>query len=149
MANKLLASNLLVIVLQYGMLLLMCFFLYRVIHLVYLDFYSSTNPSLLMVKLKSGKLKVINRGFLVTDQAEIPIGETLNIGRSESNDIIINETTVSFEHACISYYCGQYLLSDLKSTNGTLHNDLRLQDDSVLHRGDKITIGNTIFQFEE
>jgi pSer/pThr/pTyr-binding forkhead associated (FHA) protein len=102
-----------------------------------------------MVKPGSGKLKVISRGSLVTDQAEIPIGETLNIGRSEGNDIMINETTVSFEHACIAYYSGEYLLSDLKSTNGTLHNDVRLRDDSVLRPGDTITIGNTIFQFEE
>jgi pSer/pThr/pTyr-binding forkhead associated (FHA) protein len=131
------------------MLLLMCLFLYRIIRLIYLDFYSSSSPSLSVAKQKSGRLLVQSRGFLVADQTEFPIGETLNIGRSEGNDIIINETTVSYEHACISYYCDKYLLSDLESTNGILHNDVRLQEDTVLHQGDRIQIGSTIFQFEE
>jgi hypothetical protein len=149
MMNRLLASNLLVIVLQYGMLLLMCLFLYRIIRLIYLDFYSSSSPSFSEAKQKSGKLLVKIRGSLVSDQTEFSIGETLNIGRSEGNDIIINETTVSYEHACISYYRDKYLLSDLESTNGILHNDVRLQEDTVLHQGDLIQIGSTIFQFEE
>lgn len=147
MLNKLLASNLLMIILQYGMLLLMCFFLYRVIHLTYLDFFRSKKP--MSEEKLPGKLKVVSRGFLASDQTEFLLPETINIGRSEINDIVINETTVSFEHACITYYHGKYVLSDLKSTNGTLHNHIRLQDDMPLSRGDEITIGSTIFQFEE
>ena len=146
---KLLASQALVIVLQYGILLIMCFFLYRVIKIVYLDFHSFGRSVPPKITSRIAKLIVITRGLLAGDQAEYLIGETINIGRGEYNEIIINETTVSHEHACISYFRNQYLLSDLNSTNGVLLNDLRLQQDAVLRKNDKIQIGSTIFQFEE
>lgn len=149
MLHKLLTSGLPVIILQYSMLLLLCVFLYRIISLIYRDFYRRANPALAANTSRTAKLKVVSRGFLVGGQSEIPLGETLNIGRSEHNDVVINEATVSFEHACIAYCSGKYLLSDLQSTNGTLYNNSRLQDDARLRQGDTITIGSTIFQFEE
>ena len=149
MANKVLSSQLLVVVLQYGMLLLLCFFLYRVIRITYLDFNSAGAPILSAVKSKTGRLTVLDRGFLVQKQTDLPIGDTLNIGRNEKNEVIINESTVSHEHAYISYYQNHYVLSDLNSTNGTRVNDVPWQADTILRKGDKIQIGSTIFQFEE
>lgn len=147
--TKLLASQVIVVLLQYGLLILMCFFLYRVIRIAYLDFYLIRQPLKQKEFATIAKLKVVNRGFLVGDQTEFLLSETFNIGRSVNNDIVINETTVSHEHACISYYQKRYLLSDLNSTNGILYNDMRLQQDTALRRGDKIQIGSTILQFEE
>lgn len=149
MANKVLASQLLVVVLQYGMVLLLCFFLYRVIHIAYLDFNRPATPILPTVKPEVGKLIVKDRGFLVTEQTVLLIGDSLNIGRNDTNEVVINESIVSHEHAYISYYQNHYVLSDLNSTNGTRINDIPLQADTILRRGDNIQIGSTIFQFEE
>lgn len=148
MASKMLASQVLVIALQYSVLLLMCFFLYRVLQITYRDF-SAMDGQLPSAVRDTGMLKIIEPGLLSGKELAYPIGETLNIGRSEGNDIVINETTVSHEHACITRYQNQYLLSDLNSTNGTLHNNVRITDDTVLRRGDTIQIGKTTFQFEE
>ncbi|MDU4961447.1 MAG: FHA domain-containing protein [Sporomusaceae bacterium] len=149
MLHKLLTSALPVILLQYAMLLLLLLFLYRVIRLVYIDFYRPDAAVKPAARPHSAKLKVLNRGFLTSGESEIAVGETLNIGRSEINELVITETTVSAEHACIAYGPDGYLLSDLQSTNGTLHNNCRLEGDARLNPGDTITIGNTIFQFEE
>lgn len=148
MANKLLASQWLVVALQYGVLLLMCFFLYRVIRIIYHDFAGAGN-SPAAARKKTAKLIVVSRGLLVSNNTSFSLDDTVNIGRGEQNEIVINETTVSHEHACISLYRGGYLLSDLNSTNGILHNDKRLDQDVNLRKGDKIQIGSTIFRFEE
>ena len=148
MANKLLASQVLVVALQYCVLLLLCFFLYRVVRIIYLDIAGGRGKPL-PSKRAPAKLITVSRGLMVNDTTAFIIEDTINIGRSENNDIVINETTVSHEHACISFYRGGYLLSDLNSTNGTLHNDKRLDQDCNLRRGDKIQIGSTIFRFEE
>lgn len=144
---KLFASQVLVVILQYAMLLLICFFLYRVIKIVYIDFHSFRQPALPIAK--TAKLIVLTSGMIASNRKEFLINDTVNIGRNETNDVVINEATVSYEHACIYNYRNHFVLSDLNSTNGVLHNGMRLQQDIELHRGDKIQIGSTIFQFEE
>lgn len=54
------------------------------------------------------------------------IGETVNfgtktisIGRSEDNDIVVDDPTVSRHHARITHQDGKYTLEDLGSTSGT------------------------------
>ena len=149
MAYNPLAVKMLVIVLQYGMLLLICFFLYRIVRIIYWDFHRANKSVIQGESQRSAWLKVLDRGALTMDQAEFPVIESLNIGRGPGNDVIINEPIVSHEHACISYYRNEFLLSDLNSTNGVFLNKVRIQDDTPLRKGDKIQIGSTIFQFEE
>lgn len=151
MANKLLASQALVVILQYSVLALLCFFLFRVIRITVLDFQRLTNPNTAksIPRKATATLQITEKGLLAADQRQFPIHETLNIGRSEHNDLVINDPTVSHEHACITQYGDHYMLSDLNSTNGTLHNKIRVQDDIILRKGDIIQIGSTIFQFEE
>jgi len=72
--------------------------------------------------------------------------ETL-IGRGNRNDIIISGSFASVRHARIYFEDGQYWLEDLKSTNGTLLNETRVNQPIVLANGDKIRIGGVIFQF--
>lgn len=45
------------------------------------------------------------------------------IGRTNNNDFIINEDTVSSDHATILKINGNYYIEDTKSTNGTFLND--------------------------
>jgi pSer/pThr/pTyr-binding forkhead associated (FHA) protein len=65
----------------------------------------------ILLKLKDKELKTLE-----TDKAEI------TIGRNENSDICINNLGASNKHARIFQRNGQYIIEDLKSTNGTLVN---------------------------
>jgi len=68
------------------------------------------------------------------------------IGRTGQSGILIDDSSVSREHALIERKDGRFILEDLKSTNGTFING-ELVDVRVLNHGDKIRIGNTVLQF--
>lgn len=68
------------------------------------------------------------------------------IGRVDVSDILIDDSSVSREHASIERKDGRFILEDLKSTNGTFING-EFVDVRVLNHGDKIRIGNTVLQF--
>jgi diguanylate cyclase (GGDEF)-like protein len=68
------------------------------------------------------------------------------IGRSSTNDLFIDQESVSRHHARITFDGGAYSVADLGSTNGTYVND-----ESVLERrlrdGDQVRIGRSILKF--
>ena len=68
------------------------------------------------------------------------------IGRVDRSDILLDDSSVSREHASIERKDGRFILEDLKSTNGTFING-ECVDVRVLNHGDKIRIGNTVLQF--
>ena len=66
----------------------------------------------IVLKLKDKELKTLE-----TDKAEV------TIGRNENNDIHINNLGASKKHARIFRRNGEYIIEDLKSTNGTMVNN--------------------------
>lgn len=73
-------------------------------------------------------------------------GETINIGRRESNDIVIANLTVSGQHARIDSTDDGYLLTDLKSKNGLFVNESDFTA-GYLNDGDIISIGKHTITF--
>ncbi len=68
-------------------------------------------------------------------------GETLTIGRREDNDVVIDSLTVSGGHAKLDGLEQGYLLTDLRSKNGSYVNGVRaashwLADGDVIELGD-------------
>jgi len=80
---------------------------------------------------------------------EYPIepGKSLTIGRKESNDISIENLAVSGHHAKVDAVGEEYLLTDLKSKNGSFVNK-ELVTTHWLRHGDKIIIGKHCLVFE-
>lgn len=74
-------------------------------------------------------------------------GQSVSIGRLDSNDIVIENLAVSGHHAKIDWAGNGFLLTDLKSKNGTFVND-QLAISHWLKQGDTITIGKHILIFE-
>lgn len=70
----------------------------------------------------------------------------ITIGRSRSNTIYLAHGSVSRQHARISLIDGQYVLSDLKSHNGTYLNKKRIKNVSLKHN-DQIMFGDQAFMF--
>jgi two-component system cell cycle response regulator len=69
------------------------------------------------------------------------------IGRQPRTDIRLNEQKVSRSHARILVRGRQCWLEDLKSSNGTYINKIRISQPQVLNDGDLITIGAASFKF--
>lgn len=69
------------------------------------------------------------------------IQAVVNVGRGATNDLILNNDTVSSHHARLAYNLNQWWLQDLNSTNGTYINGQRLLTSTVLTTGDLIGFG--------
>jgi hypothetical protein len=72
---------------------------------------------------------------------EIAPNSVMNMGRLESNDVVLDDYKVSREHAVLKYAGGEFTLVDLASTHGTFINGERI-DRAVVRFGDKIQITN-------
>jgi len=71
----------------------------------------------------------------------------LRIGRADSLEVVINDASVSREHAEVVYTPRGWLLRDLGSRNGTYLNKTRLEgDERALHRRDVIIVGGLRFE---
>jgi len=77
----------------------------------------------------------------------VDVGMRLLFGRSEECDVVIQNRRVSRNHAQISYRSGQYLLVDLRSSNGTYLNGTEITGEAVLNYGDEIDIDEYLFRF--
>ncbi len=68
------------------------------------------------------------------------------IGRSSTNDLFIDQESISRHHARISFDGKGYWATDLGSTNGTYVND-ELVKEQRLRDGDQLRIGRSILKF--
>ena len=72
--------------------------------------------------------------------------QTLTIGRSPDNDIVIDDPTISRHHARVTVSDGTYRIEDLGSNSGTKVDGNNIESD-LLKPGASIKLGNTEFQF--
>ena len=93
-------------------------------------------------------LEVIERGenFNLRVGAVIPLNNELSIGRNEENLLILGDKYVSSHHAKIYLKNTDYVLQDLRSTNGTLMNNKKVIDTVFIKKGDEIKIGTSVFK---
>ncbi|MGH9720637.1 MAG: sigma 54-interacting transcriptional regulator [Bryobacteraceae bacterium] len=68
------------------------------------------------------------------------------VGREASNTLCLEDHAVSRRHCVIHAESGRFRLRDLKSRNGTLVNQV-LVDDQPIESGDELTIGASVFLF--
>ena len=139
-------------ILQYSLLLLIYYFLFRMVRFGYLDLQGRrANPiekTIPSVSNSLAKITVIAAGAEQLSQTDYIIHEGLTIGRNQNNTIILEDPFISYEHASISRCRQDYVLSDLNSTNGTFVNGSKIQDDFMLSPGDEIRMGAVTFRFE-
>ncbi|MBF0528624.1 MAG: sigma 54-interacting transcriptional regulator [Deltaproteobacteria bacterium] len=76
------------------------------------------------------------------------IGESATLGRSPECDLIIFDRATSRKHAQIYRSDNGYILEDLNSTNGTLHNSARVNGAVPLKKNDEIKVGQEVFLFD-
>ena len=74
-------------------------------------------------------------------------GKRAIIGRSEKADISILDPQASREHAEIVRFKDSFIVTDLKSQNGVMVNDLKVVQHTLVP-GDKVIIGSTVFKYD-
>ena len=72
--------------------------------------------------------------------------KTFTVGRSPDNDVVIDDPTVSRQHARITYNGNQFYVEDLNSTSGTKVNGKNVIKEAVM-AGGTIKLGNTEIGF--
>jgi hypothetical protein len=81
-------------------------------------------------------------------QREVEIdGASLSIGRASDNDLTIHDGRVSRHHARLQVRRGTLVFTDLRSTNGSRVNGVRVAE-VVLGEGDRIELGDTVLVVE-
>jgi hypothetical protein len=97
-----------------------------------------------------GRLAVLRNidGVDVVTGESYPLLPLTSLGRSPTNTIRINDSFASSEHALVALRNGQWWLEDRQSRNGTLLNDMRVNQPVVITDGDIIGIGNIKFRLE-
>ena len=75
--------------------------------------------------------------------------ERISIGRNRTSQIVLNNNTISKDHAIIEFdQDGNAIIKDLNSSNGTYVNGQRLKFNPIrLKTGDKITFGKYAAEF--
>jgi len=77
------------------------------------------------------------------EEFELREGQTIRLGRANTNDIPIRNRNVSRFHAVFSASSSGVVLSDLSSLNGTFVNGSRINTPVDISSGDVVTIGDT------
>ena len=81
---------------------------------------------------------------------EYPIQDgRINIGRSEGNDIVIDDPSVSRFHASVRYTDEGWVVTDRNSATGVGVNGYRVHESEPIADGDRIMINTHTFIFKE
>ena len=68
----------------------------------------------------------------------------VRIGRDQACDCLLEDQTVSTQHALLSYHHNQWWLEDLGATNGTFLNQALVSSPVVITEGDQIRCGQVV-----
>ena len=89
------------------------------------------------------RLLVLNEG----EQKEYLIAEAVQyVGRDPVNNIVLEDDQVSARHVKVTFEEAQYWVEDLRSTNGTFVNGVRIEKAIAIKNEDLLKIGRTIFK---
>ena len=81
---------------------------------------------------------------------ELPLGaEPLTIGRSSESGLVIRDDYTSSHHARLVLWGDQWMIQDLDSTNGTWHDGARVSAPAPISVGAPIKVGATTFELRK
>lgn len=69
------------------------------------------------------------------------------IGRSDENDVMINDAAVSYKHAILDFKNGEFIWTDRVPTNKTKVNNQEINGSQKIMPGDMIECGQTTLEF--
>jgi hypothetical protein len=72
----------------------------------------------------------------------IEVADGATLGRAERANVLVADSAVSGEHARLLRQQGEWIITDLGSTNGTLVNQALVHGEAALEPGDVVGLGN-------
>jgi pilus assembly protein CpaF len=72
----------------------------------------------------------------------------INVGRVQGNDLVLPKGNVSKHHARLLFRDGRFIVTDLKSTNGTYVNGRKIAQATIVREGDKVYIGDFVIRVD-
>ena len=76
-------------------------------------------------------------------------GDRILIGRNPDCTLVVNENSVSRQHAELVKEDGKVLLKDLGSANGTFLNEQKVVESVEVKRGDRVRVGTRLILIEK
>lgn len=73
---------------------------------------------------------------------------TTRVGRDPGNEIVLDDVTVSGQHAIIQREAGRYVVHDLGGRNGVHVNGRRISDMNLIRAGWQLQLGDCVFRIE-
>ncbi len=138
-------------VLKIAFLLLLYFFLYRVVRAVVLDLYTGRQRKAQPRPRRQRGGKPAPTRLVVIDDRGSKVGAhrldgTVQIGRAPSCDIRPEDTYLSQHHARVLERNGTWYVEDMGSTNGTYLNQRKVSSPAEISPGDRIRVGKTTIE---
>jgi pSer/pThr/pTyr-binding forkhead associated (FHA) protein len=133
---------------------LLYLFLWRVVKAISIDIYERPVPyteareAMEQKRLSqpvNASLEVVKSPY-VNPGRIYPMNDIITIGRSTETDIVLRDPLVSHQHSRIIKKLDEWWLMDMGSTNGTFVGRDQVIEPVRLKNGQKIKIGDTIFQ---
>lgn len=157
-------SELMLLVLRIGFLVLLWFFVFAVVYSLRADLFGvrvrkmpageapvpapiHQAPRPTGTPAKAATRLVITSGPKVGLEVPLSAADSMSIGRSSESGLVIRDDYTSSHHARLSQRGGIWMLQDLGSTNGTFLDGQRLSDKPVqVQNGTPIKVGATTFE---
>lgn len=162
-------SQLTLLVLQIGFLVLMWFFIFAIVFALRSDLFGqrvkalqvaagsapvaasrASAASATAVSSAPATVETASRLVLTSGSkagAEVPLGtDEITIGRSSDSSLIIRDDFTSTHHARLMVWNGQWMLQDLDSTNGTFLGGTRVTSPVPVTLDTTIKVGATTFE---
>ena len=84
----------------------------------------------------------------VMKKMQVEFYRSIIVGRGTGCEVVIADNRMSRQHFAIEKNDRVWVLKDLKTTNGTFLNGIRVADNQVIRTGDKISAGNMTITVE-
>ncbi|MCU0511005.1 MAG: FHA domain-containing protein [Anaerolineae bacterium] len=111
------------------------------------DFRSATSAARVSRRAYGQLIKLTLMGEMMAETGEtFALTPMTTLGRAPTNQIVLNDTFASSEHAVVLLRHGQWWLEDRNSRNGTLLNGERITLPVIITEGDIIGIGSVGFR---
>ncbi len=137
-------SGTILLILRLSMALALYAFLGWAVYTLWRDI---TRQSELLAARRIPEITLVNQIRNETISHKFVVPELL-VGRDKSCDLVLDEKTVSAEHARLSYHHGNWWVEDLHSRNGTFLNLELLDTQTVLTSGDELQVGQEKIRIE-
>ena len=137
-----------ILILRISVVFLLYFFLYQVVRVLRRELQAvgsgavAGGAALAAIPNQYGKLVVVSPGETGLGQGYTFDLQAVNvIGRRPDNDVPLNDTFLSSEHALLEWRGDSWWLEDQHSTNGTFVNDIEVRDPTPVTYGDLLRVG--------